>query len=30
LRGYYTSVLGREGDQIKILEETVTISVFGK
>jgi ketosteroid isomerase-like protein len=23
--GYYTSILGREGDQIKILEETVTV-----
>jgi ketosteroid isomerase-like protein len=30
LRGYYTSVLGREGDQIKILEETVTVSVSVK
>jgi ketosteroid isomerase-like protein len=30
LRGYYTSVLGREGDQVKILEETVTVSVSGK
>jgi ketosteroid isomerase-like protein len=30
LRGYYTSVLGREGGQIKILEETVTVSVSGK
>jgi ketosteroid isomerase-like protein len=29
LRGYYTSVLGREGDQTKILEETVTVNVSG-
>jgi ketosteroid isomerase-like protein len=28
--GHYTSILGREGDQIKILEETVTVSVSGK
>jgi ketosteroid isomerase-like protein len=24
--GYYTAILGQEGDQIKILEETVTVS----
>jgi ketosteroid isomerase-like protein len=29
-RGHYTSILGREGDQIKILEETVTVSTSGK
>jgi ketosteroid isomerase-like protein len=28
--GYYTSILGREGDQIKILEETVTVSAPDK
>ena len=25
--GYYTAIIGREGDQTKILEETVTVSV---
>ena len=30
LRGYYTSVLGHEGNQVKILEETVTVSFSGK
>jgi ketosteroid isomerase-like protein len=30
LRGYYTSVLGREDDQVKIFEETVTVTVSGK
>jgi ketosteroid isomerase-like protein len=25
-RGYYTAILGREGDQVRILEETVTIA----
>lgn len=24
--GYYTAILGREGDQVKILEETVTLA----
>ena len=27
LRGYYTSVLGREDDQIKVFEETVTVTL---
>lgn len=30
LRGYYTSVLSREDDQTRILEETVTVTVSGK
>ena len=29
-RGYYTAILGREEDQIKILEETVTIAAPSK
>lgn len=28
--GYYSATLGREGDQIKILEETVTVAVPNK
>ena len=28
--GYYTAILGREGDQVKILEETVTIAAPDK
>lgn len=30
IRGYYTAILGREGDQVKILEETVTVSAPDK
>lgn len=30
LHGYYTAILGREGDQVKILEETVTVAAPGK
>jgi ketosteroid isomerase-like protein len=30
LHGYYTAILGREDDQIKILEETVTIAAPDK
>ena len=30
LHGNYTSILGPEGNQIKILEETVTVSVSGR
>jgi hypothetical protein len=26
LRGYYTAILGLESDQVKILEETVTVA----
>jgi ketosteroid isomerase-like protein len=28
--GYYTAILGREGDQVRILEETVTVAASGR